>query len=45
MKIIAVIRESGKALLKKIFNPFLIFSLSSSELSEIICLTECKKQK
>tara|TARA_B100000676_G_scaffold258268_1_gene266568 strand:- start:5 stop:160 length:156 start_codon:yes stop_codon:yes gene_type:complete len=45
MKRIAVIRESGKALLKNIFNPFLKFSLLSSELRETICLTECKKQK
>ena len=41
----AVIKESGNALFKNTFNPFFILLLFSSELSEIICLMECKKQK
>ena len=45
INIIAVIKESGNALFKNTFNPFLILLLFSSELSEIICLMECKKQK
>ena len=42
---IAVINVSGKAFFKNIKKPFLKLFLSNSEINEIECLIECKKQK
>ncbi len=42
---IPVTKVKGKAFLVNNFNPFLKLFLSNSLLRDIMCLTECKKQK
>ena len=42
---IPVIKVKGKAFLANNFTPFLKLFLSNSLLRDIMCLTECKKQK